>query len=65
MNGRSLFQIIGIDVNTIALTMLALVAAYLVLTHTSGLNSLIKTSTGAFSDDLVILQGRNVKTAGR
>lgn len=57
-----LTKYIGIDVQAIYMTMLGLVALYLVLTHADQLNAIIKSTTHFGEDSLVILQGRNVKT---
>jgi hypothetical protein len=64
MKGRSITQILGIDLQAIYMTMLGLVALYLILTHASQLNALLKTGFGGGLEGLVILQGRNLKTAG-
>jgi len=56
--GRSVTQIIGIDVGNIFLTMLGLVGLYLVLKNSSALNTLVKSSARAGTDSLFILQGR-------
>jgi hypothetical protein len=60
-----LTKVLGIDIQAIYMTMLALVGLYLVLTHASALNAIVKTSATAGTDALVILEGRNVKTAAR
>lgn len=54
-----LTKVLGVDLNAIAMTMLALVGLYLILTRAGALNSLVKTSLGAWNQSLVILQGRN------
>ena len=57
-----LTKYLGIDVQAIYMTMLGLVALYLVLTHASQLNAIVKTGARFGENSLVILQGRNVKT---
>lgn len=59
-----LTKVLGVDIQAIAMTMLALVGLYLVLKNANSLNTLVKTSLGAWNRSLVILQGRNPKTAG-
>lgn len=54
-----LTKALGIDINGIFLTMLSLVALYLVLTNATKLNTLVKTAMGSGTDSLIILQGRN------
>lgn len=56
-----LTKVLGIDLEAVFMTMLGLVGLYLILTHASQLNSLVKTSTGAGIESLVVLQGRNPK----
>lgn len=58
-------RVLGVDIQAIFMTMLALVALYLVLTNASALNSLIKTIATSSSDSLIILQGRNPRQIGR
>ncbi len=59
-----LTRYLGIDVQAIYMTMLGLVALYLVLTHASQLNAIVKTSAGFAERSLVILQGRSLRSAG-
>lgn len=54
-----LTRVLGIDIQAIFMTMLALVGLYLVLKNAGALNSLVKTSTGAGIRSLVVLQGRS------
>lgn len=56
-----LTRVLGIDLEAVFMTMLGLVGLYLILTHASQLNALIKTGTGAGIESLVVLQGRNPK----
>lgn len=58
-------RVLGVDIQAIFMTMLALVALYLVLTNASALNTLIKTIATSSSDSLIILQGRNPRQIGR
>lgn len=55
-------KVIGVDFQTIATTMLGLVALYLVLVHPTAVTSFIKGTSGAWNQSLVILQGRNPKS---
>ncbi len=57
-----LTNVLGVDFNRLALTMLALVGLYLVVTRPKGLNDLAKTGIRGWSEWLVILQGRNPRT---
>lgn len=50
---------IGASLQEIYLTMLALVAVYLIATNAKNLNLLVKTVAGTGERSLVILQGRN------
>lgn len=59
-----LTKYLGIDIQAIYMTMLGLVALYLVLTHASQLNTIVKTAGTFGAESLVILQGRNLKTVG-
>lgn len=54
-------KVIGVDLNGIAMTMLALVGLYLILRNAGSLNNIIKTSLGSWNQGLVILQGRDPK----
>lgn len=49
----------GVDIQQIALTMLGLVALYLIVKNPAGLNQFVHSVTGAWNTSLVILQGRN------
>ena len=55
---------LGLDLQAIYMTMLSLVGLYLILTHASQLNALVKTGLTGGVDSLVILQGRSLKSAG-
>lgn len=59
-----LTKLIGIDFQTIFLTMLALVGFYLVLTRASAVNAIVKSIARATNESLVILQGRTVTGKG-
>lgn len=59
-----LTRVLGIDIQAIYMTMLGLVALYLILTHAGQLNTLLRTGFKGSLEGLVILQGRNLKTAG-
>lgn len=59
-----LTRVLGIDIEAIYMTMLGLVALYLILTHGAQLNTLLRTGFRGGLEGLVILQGRNIKTAG-
>lgn len=52
-------KVLGVDIQSIAMTMLALVGLYLVLTRARDLNSLIKSVGGSWNSSLVVLQGRS------
>lgn len=54
---------LGIDIQAIYMTMLGLVALYLVLTHATALNAIVKTAAVAGENSLVILQGRGAAPA--
>lgn len=53
---------LGLDIQAIYMTMLTLVGLYLVLTHASQLNTLVKTAATFGTNSLVILQGRSPRT---
>jgi hypothetical protein len=53
---------IGVDIQQIALTMLGLVALYLIVKNPAGLNQFVRSVTGAWTTSLVVLQGRNPRT---
>lgn len=53
-----LTRVLGVDIQAVFMTMLALVGLYLVLTRSSALNTLIKTTTRSANESLIILQGR-------
>lgn len=55
-------KVIGVDMNGIAMTMLALVGLYLILTHAKSLNTLIATTGTVWNKGLVVLQGRSPKS---
>jgi hypothetical protein len=57
-----LTKTLGIDIEAVFMTMLGLVALYLVLTRAGALNSILKTTLGGANTSLVILQGRNPRT---
>lgn len=57
-----LTKYLGIDIQAIYMTMLGLVGFYLVLTHASQLNAIVKTAAGFGTTSLVILQGRSPRT---
>lgn len=56
-----LTKVLGIDLEAVFMTMLGLVGLYLILTRATDLNTLIKTTTAAGVESLVVLQGRNPK----
>ncbi len=60
-----LTKVLGIDIQAIYMTMLGLVALYLVLTHASQLNTIVKTAATFGTNSLVILQGRSPRTVLR
>ncbi len=60
-----LTRVLGIDVQAIYMTMLGLVALYLVATHAGQLNTLFKTGFRGSTDALFILQGRTPPRYGR
>lgn len=53
-----LTKYLGIDIGAIYMTMLGLVALYLVAKNAGNLNTLVKSSARAGTDSLFILQGR-------
>lgn len=57
-----LTRALGIDIEAVFMTMLGLVALYLVLTRAAALNQIIRTTLGGANTSLVILQGRNPRT---
>lgn len=59
-----LTRVLGIDIQAVYMTMLGLVALYLILTHATQLNRLITTGARTGLGGLVILQGRNPRTVG-
>jgi len=59
-----LTKVLGVDLQAIAMTMLALVGLYLILKNAGPLNNIIKTSLGQWNRGLVILQGRSPKAVG-
>lgn len=58
-----LTKVLGVDIQAIFMTMLALVGLYLVITHPTALTSIIGGTWHGANDSLVILQGRS-GTAG-
>lgn len=60
-----LTKYLGIDIGAIYMTMLGLVALYLVAKNAGALNTLVKSSARAGTDSLFILQGRNPPGYGR
>lgn len=57
-----LTKYIGVDIQQIALTMLGLVALYLIIKNPDGLNQFVKSVSGAWTTSLVVLQGRDPRT---
>jgi hypothetical protein len=57
-----LTRTLGIDLEAVFMTMLALVGLYLVLTRASALNAIIRSVSRASVESLVVLQGRSPKT---
>jgi hypothetical protein len=53
-----LTKVLGVDLQAVFMTMLALVGLYLVLTRSSALNALLKTTLKGTNESLIILQGR-------
>lgn len=60
-----LTNVLGIDIQKIYLTMLALVGLYLVAKNAGSLNTLVKSSARAGTDSLFILQGRTPPGYGK
>lgn len=54
-----LTRVLGVDLQQIALTMLGLVALYLILRNPTGLNQFVRSVGAAWNGSLVVLQGRN------
>lgn len=54
-----LTNIIGIDLQRLALTMLGLVGLYLIVKNPKGLNEFVKSVSSSWNTSLVVLQGRN------
>jgi hypothetical protein len=54
-----LTRALGVDIQAIFMTMLALVGVYLVVTNASAINALVRTVAAAGTDSLIILQGRS------
>lgn len=54
-----LTNLLGVDLQRIALTMLGLVALYLIVKNPTGLNQFVKSVGSTWNNSLVILQGRN------
>jgi hypothetical protein len=54
-----LTKVLGIDLEAVFMTMLALVGLYLILTRAAALNTLVKTVSGSAVTSLVVLQGRD------
>lgn len=53
-----LTKVLGVDLQAVFMTMLALVGLYLVLTRSPALVAIIKGVTHGANDSLIILQGR-------
>lgn len=53
-----LTRVLGVDLQAVFMTMLALVGLYLVLTRAPALNTLIRSSVRGANESLIILQGR-------
>lgn len=60
-----LTRVLGVNLQEIYMTMLALVGLYLVLTRADQLNRIIRSVAQASTDSLIVLQGRNPSTIGR
>lgn len=60
-----LTKALGIDFEAVIMTMLGLIALYLILTNAGGLNSILKTTFTGWNTSAVILQGRNPRTVLR
>lgn len=54
-----LTNILGIDLQRLALTMLGLVGLYLIVKNPQGLNQFVKSVAGSWNTSLVVLQGRS------
>lgn len=54
-----LTNLLGVDLQRIALTMLGLVALYLIVKNPTGLNQFVRTVGGTWNKSLVVLQGRS------
>lgn len=54
-----LTKVLGVDIQAIFMTMLALVGFYLVLTRADDLNKLVTSATSFGIESLVVLQGRD------
>ncbi len=54
-------RLFGVDPQQILMTMLGLVAVYLIVTRASQVNSIVKALAGSWNEGLVILQGRDPK----
>lgn len=54
-----LTKLLGVDLQQIALTMLGLVALYLIVRNPKGINQLVKSVAGGWNTSLVVLQGRS------
>ncbi len=54
-----LTRALGVDIQAIAMTMLGLVALYLILRNPTGLNIFVRSIGNAWAESLVVLQGRN------
>jgi hypothetical protein len=57
-----LTRVLGIDLEAVFMTMLALVGLYLVLTRASALNGIVRTVSRGGIESLVVLQGRSPRT---
>ena len=57
-----LTKIVGVDFQAVFMTMLGLIALYLLLVHSSAVNTLVKTVLNGADTSLVILQGRSPKS---
>jgi hypothetical protein len=55
-----LTKVLGVDLQAVFMTMLALVGLYLVLTHAGPLNTLVSGIARSANESLVILQGRSL-----
>lgn len=59
-----LTKVLGVDLQAVLTTMLALVGLYLVLANAGKLNTIVSTVLSNTNRSFVILQGRNPKTLG-